>query len=175
MALHLIALKQAEHDGWLALPAPEYAGAAKCSLLIEQLRYELGESSPEQMAVLWAISDSEVELSAAEYKGELQLCSKNNRWIRQLPVCCHAECRKPLQQPRPLCCAQCRVAVYCGKACQAQVLAYMRCFVCCHLFLNELTFLEPSLGLECRPQVCLCVVCASRSAGCGPAGRCVWP
>jgi hypothetical protein len=35
MALRLIELKQAEHDGWLALQAPEYAGAAKCSLMIE--------------------------------------------------------------------------------------------------------------------------------------------
>ena len=31
IALHLMHLKQAEHDGWLALVAPEYAGAAKCS------------------------------------------------------------------------------------------------------------------------------------------------
>ena len=125
MALHLIDLKQAEHDGWLALRAPEYAGAAKCSLMIEQLRYELGESSPEQMAAFCAISDSEVELSAVQFKGDLQLASKNNRWIRQLPVCCNAECSKPIPQPRPLCCGQCRVALYCGKACQTQVLVYI--------------------------------------------------
>ena len=125
MALHLIDLKQAEHDGWLALPAPEYAGAAKCSLMIEQLRYELGESSPEQMAALCCISDSEIGLSADEYKGDLQVASKNNRWIRQLPVCCNAECRKPIPKPRPLCCGQCRVALYCGKACQTQVLVYI--------------------------------------------------
>ena len=131
MALHLIDLKQAEHDGWLALPAPEYAGAAKCSLMIEQLRYELGESSAEQMATLYCISDSEIGLSAAEFKGELQLCSKNNRWIRSLPLCCNAVCGKPLLKPKPLCCAQCRVAVYCDKACQTQVLS----LVCCHLFL----------------------------------------
>ena len=124
LALHLIDLKQAEHDGWLALPAPEYAGAAKCSLMIEQLRYELGESSAEQMATLCCLSDSEIGLSAPEFKGELQLCSKNNRWIRELPVCCNAECSKPIPQPRPLCCAQCRVAVYCDKACQTQV-AYL--------------------------------------------------
>jgi hypothetical protein len=103
MALRLIELKQAEHDGWLALRAPEYAGAAKCSLMIEQLNYELDESSPQQMAVLCSISDSEIRLSAAEFKDELALCSRNNRWIRQLPLCCNAVW--PLPQPRPPCCA----------------------------------------------------------------------
>ena len=125
MALHLIDLKQAEHDGWLALPAPEYAGAAKCSLMIEQLSYELGESSAEQMATLYCISDSEIGLSAAEYKGELQVCSKNNRWIRQLTVCCNAECSKPIPQSSPLCRAQCRVTMYCDQACQTQVLSML--------------------------------------------------
>ena len=96
MALHLIDLKQAEHDGWLALRAPEYAGAAKCSLMIEQLRYELGESSAAQMGALCATSDAEVQLSAVEFKGDLQLVSKNNRWIRGLPVCCNAACGKPI-------------------------------------------------------------------------------
>jgi hypothetical protein len=38
--------------------------------MIEQLRYELGESSAAQMASFCAISDSEVELSAAKYKGD---------------------------------------------------------------------------------------------------------
>jgi hypothetical protein len=52
---------------------------------------------------------------------DLQLASKNNRWIRELPVCCNAACGKPLQQTRPLCCGQCRVALYCDKACQTQV------------------------------------------------------
>ena len=130
IALHLMDLKQAEHDGWLALVAPEYAGAAKCSLLIEQLSYELGESSAAQMAALCAISDSEIELSSAQFKGDLQQCSKNNRWIRQLPVCCNGVCGKPL--PRPLCCAQCKVAVYCDKACQTQVPTHM-CGALCAL------------------------------------------
>lgn len=132
MALHLIELKQAEHDGWLALVAPEYAGAAKCSLMIEQLSYELGESSAEQMAVLCAISDSEVELSAAKFKGDLQLCATNNRWIRSLPLCCNAVCGKPLSRPKPLCCAQCKAAVYCDKACQTQVLP--TCDALCAVF-----------------------------------------
>ena len=138
IALHLIDLKQAEHDGWLALPAPEYAGAAKCSLMIEQLSYELGESSAEQMATLYCISDSEIGLSAAEFKGELRECSTNNRWIRSLPLCCNAACGKPLSTPRPLCCARCKVAVYCDKACQTQVLVSSTCAmcVCCRLFLN---------------------------------------
>jgi hypothetical protein len=135
MALHLIDLKQAEHDGWLALRAPEYAGAAKCSLMIEQLRYELGESSAEQMA-LCCLSDSEIGLSAAEFKDELALCSRNNRWIRQLPLCCNGACGKPLPQQRPLCCAQCKVAVYCDKACQTQVVVYSTSSCCCVLFLN---------------------------------------
>ena len=146
MAKHLIALKQAEHDGWLALVAPEYAGAAKCSLMIEQLSYELGESSPEQMATLCCISDSEIGLSAAEFKGELQVASKNNRWIRELPLCCNGPCGKPLPQPRPLCCAQCKVTVYCDKACQAQVrstftypmLSMLMCFVSDYLTLSML-------------------------------------
>ena len=131
IALHLMDLKQAEHDGWLALVAPEYAGAAKCSLLIEQLSYELGESSAEQLAALCAISDSEIELSSAQFKGDLQMCSKNNRWIRSLPLCCNAACVKPLPQARPLCCAQCRAVVYCDKACQTQVAG--TCAVLCVL------------------------------------------
>ena len=137
IALHLMDLKQAEHDGWLALVAPEYAGAAKCSLLIEQLSYELGESSAEQLAALCAISDSEIELSSAQFKGDLQMCSKNNRWIRSLPLCYNALCDKPLPQARPLCCAQCRVVVYCDKACQTQVPTDM-CGVCmlCVLILH---------------------------------------
>ena len=130
IALQLIDLKQAEHDGWLALRQPEYAGAAKCSLMIEQLSYELGESSAEQMATLYCISDSEIGLSAAEFKGELRECSTNNRWIRSLPLCCNAACGKPLSKPRPLCCARCKVAVYCDKACQTQVLASSTCAVC---------------------------------------------
>ena len=132
IALQLMDMKQAEHDGWLALRQPEYAGAAKCSLLIEQLSYELDESSAEQLAALCAISDSEIELSAANEKGDLQLCSKNNRWIRSLPLCCNAPCGKPLSRPKPLCCAQCKAAVYCDKACQTQVLS--TCDALCDVF-----------------------------------------
>ncbi len=138
LALHIIDLKQAEHDGWLDLPSPEYAGAAKCSLMIEQLRYELGSSSAEQMHALCAISDHEIELSAVQFRAELRQCSTNNRWIRQLPLCCNALCEKPLQQPRPLCCAQCKVAVYCDKACQTQVQTHM-CDALCWHFISELT------------------------------------
>jgi len=128
IALHLIDLKHAEHDGWLALH--EYAGAAKCSLMIEQLRYELGDSSAVQMTALCAISDHEIELSDAEYKKILHKCRDNNRWVRQLPVCCSAPCCKPL--PTPLRCAQCKVAVYCDKACQVQVLdPHLRVYTCC--------------------------------------------
>jgi hypothetical protein len=93
--------------------------------MIDQLSYELGENSPEQMATLWDISDSEIGLSVVQFKGELQLCSRNNRWIHQLPLCCNGACDKPLPQSRPLCCVQCRVVVYCDKACQTQVLVYI--------------------------------------------------
>jgi hypothetical protein len=143
IALHLMDLKQAEHDGWLALRSPEYAGAAKCSLLIEQLSYELGESITEQLAALCAISDSEIEMSSAQFKGDLQLCSKNNRWIRQLPDCCNAACVKPLPQARPLCCVLCKVTVYYDKACQTQVPTHMcGALYAAISFLNSFTFLE---------------------------------
>jgi hypothetical protein len=119
LGLHIIKLKQAEHAGWLALVSPEYAGAAKCSLMIEQLAYELGDSAA-QMAVLCAISDREIELSATEHKPQLLHHCNNNRWVRQLPLCCNVACGIPLTQPRPPCCAQCKVAVYCNKTCQTQ-------------------------------------------------------
>ena len=166
IALHLMDLKQAEHDGWLALVAPEYAGAAKCSLLIEQLSYELGESSAEQLAALCAISDSEIELSSAQFKDDLQMCSKNNRWIRSLPLCCNAACGKPLPQARPLCCAQCRAVVYCDKTCQTQVpatCAVLVCFVCCH-FISEQLHVSWAISRRGRPVTSI-PVCRMRHPG----------
>ena len=122
LGLRILDLKDKEREGWLALTPPEYAGAAKCSLMIEQLRYELGETNKTGMAELCAITDREIELSADEWKDQLLTTRNHNRRERKkmMPVCSNVACGKPLDVERPLCCAQCKVAVYCDRDCQKE-------------------------------------------------------
>jgi hypothetical protein len=107
-----------ERDGWLNIkPEPEYAGAAKQCINIENYLFRLG-CDKDGMKAAQEETDRYIELSRPYWKPQLELYRDVNREARKiLPSC--ACCDKVIIGKR-LFCGQCKIAVYCGTDCQKQ-------------------------------------------------------
>ena len=103
-----------EHDKWLKMTPPEYAGAAKCSLNIETIEFQIG-ANKQRMTELQEVTDEEIKQSAANWQDNLQEVRENNRNARSMLSCCE-RCGKLVEKRRF--CGKCRTAFYCGGDCQ---------------------------------------------------------
>ena len=107
-----------ERDGWLKMkPKPEYPGAAKQCINIENHLFRLGYDK-HAMKAAQDETDRYIELSPPDWQSQLQAYVEVSREnMTMLPSC--ACCDKAITGKR-LFCGQCKIAVYCGTDCQKQ-------------------------------------------------------
>jgi hypothetical protein len=107
-----------ERDAWLNFePEPEYPGAAKQCINIENYLFRLGYDK-DAMKAAQDETDRYIELSPPDWQLELQAYCDINREVKQMLPSCSC-CDKAITGKR-LFCGQCKIAVYCGTDCQKQ-------------------------------------------------------
>jgi hypothetical protein len=108
---------QFERDAWLRMNPPEFPGAAKKSITMVSLMFNLGY---DKHAINAAKEEAEqyIALSPTDTQAFLREVYNHNLFATSLLACC-AMCGKhtPPEQKR-LFCSQCKIAVYCGPVCQ---------------------------------------------------------